>query len=108
MATWFQDPALNNMFYFYRCDSTALDGKPVTGPQGSYTHAQKMRASMTHVFSRVLGLGSQRWQYNVAQDGKVTTSGNSSVSDRVSTYMVGLWRCQVGLMICFSACLLTC
>jgi hypothetical protein len=99
---------LNNMFYFYRCDSTALDGKPVTGPQGSYTHAQKMRASMTHVFSRVLGLGSQRWQYNVAQDGKVTTSGNSSVSDRVSTYMVGLWRCQVGLMICFSACLLTC
>ena len=81
---------------FHRCDSVALDGKPATGPRGSYTHAQKMRASMTHLFSRVLGIGSQHWQLNMSQDGKVVTTGNPSISDRVSTYMVGLRRRKVG------------
>lgn len=55
-----------------------------------------MRASMTHLFSRVLGIGSQHWQLNMSQDGKVVTTGNPSISDRVSTYMVGLRRRKVG------------
>jgi hypothetical protein len=84
-------------FLFHRCDSIALDGKPAIGPRGSYTHAQKMRASMTHVFSRVLGVGSQHWQHITSQDGKVMVIGNPSISDRVSTYMVGLRRRKVSL-----------
>lgn len=79
----------------HRCDSIALDGKQAIGPRASYTHAQKMRASMTHVFSRVLGIGSQHWQHSTSQDGKVTATGNPSISDRVSTYMVGLRRRKV-------------
>lgn len=51
---------------------------------------------MTHLFSRVLGIGSQHWQLNMSQDGKVVTTGNPSISDRVSTYMVGLRRRKVG------------
>jgi hypothetical protein len=80
---------------FHRCDSVALDGKQAIGPQSSYTHAQKMRASMTHIFSRVLGIGSQHWQINLSRDGKAIATGNPSISDRVSTYMVGLRRRKV-------------
>lgn len=79
----------------HRCDSVVLDGKPAIGPRGSYTHAQKMRAAMTHVFSRVFGIGSQNWQCNVSPDGRVTATGNPSISNRVSTYMVGLRRRKV-------------
>jgi len=50
---------------------------------------------MTHVFSRVWGIGSQHWQHSMSQDGKVTATGNPSISDRVSTYMVGLRRRKV-------------
>ena len=94
--------ALRVPSFVHRCDSVSLDGKPVIGSQGSYTHAQKMWASMTHVFSRVLGIGSQHWQLNKAQDGTVMATGNPSISDRVSTYMVGLRRRKVSNCICIS------
>lgn len=45
-----------------RCDMIDLDGKPAVGPRSSYTHTQKMRASMTHMFGRVQGIGSQPWR----------------------------------------------
>ena len=75
----------------YRCDSISLDGKgPSTGPQSSYTHAQKMRASMTYLFGRVCKLGNVYWQ----QSGS-TVSGNPSVSNEVASYMVSLRRRKV-------------
>ncbi|PPQ95984.1 hypothetical protein CVT26_016200 [Gymnopilus dilepis] len=68
------------------CDTIGLDGKPAVGPRATtYAHAQKMRASMTHVFGRVLGIGSQPWK-------QASREGNRSVSEKVSTYMLSLRR----------------
>ena len=46
-----------------------------------------MRAAMTHVFGRDLGLGSERWHKN-EQTGRM--AGNPSVSTLLASYMVGL------------------
>ncbi|KDR69544.1 hypothetical protein GALMADRAFT_49901, partial [Galerina marginata CBS 339.88] len=78
-----------------RCDSIGLDGKPVNGPRGSWSHAQKMRASMTYVFGRIYGIGSQHWQRVTLSDGNVRLEGNPSISDRVATYMLDLHRRKV-------------
>jgi hypothetical protein len=75
-----------------------LDGKPPTGPRSSYTHAQKMRASMTHIFGRILGIGSQPWKQTASSDGRVLVEGNPSISEKVSTYMVSLRRRKVTLV----------
>ncbi|KAF8802224.1 hypothetical protein BYT27DRAFT_7244876 [Phlegmacium glaucopus] len=77
------------------CDTISLDGKPPTTPHSSYTHAQKMQASMTHVFGRVLGIGSQPWKQTTSSDGEVRVEGNPSISEKVSTYMVSLRRRKV-------------
>ncbi|KAF8872930.1 hypothetical protein CPB84DRAFT_1896096, partial [Gymnopilus junonius] len=76
------------------CDMMGLDGKPVTRLRASYGHAQKMRASMTHYFGRVLGLGSQAWRQNTKQ-GRTRTKGNPSISEKVATYMLSLRRRKV-------------
>ena len=46
-----------------------------------------MRASMTHVFGRDLGLGSEKWHKN-EQTGHM--AGNPSVSIQLASYMVSL------------------
>ncbi len=50
-----------------RCDELNLDGsqKPLGQERSSYSHAQKMRASMTYAFGRVLKLGGQSWHQNM-------------------------------------------
>ena len=86
-----------------RCDSIALDGKSTPqGPRGTFTHAQKMRSSMTYVFGRIHGLGSYPWQIIHPEiEGSGTAPhaiGNPSVSEQVATYMVSLRRrkvCQI-------------
>jgi hypothetical protein len=72
-----------------RCDEISLDGnpKPVGMVRSKYTHAQKMRASMTHIFGRDFGLGKQDWTKN-EQTGHMM--GNPSTSHLLGTYMVSL------------------
>ena len=72
-----------------RCDEISLDGKhkPVGMVRSKYTHAQKMRASMTHVFGRDFGLGKQDWTKS-EQTGQMV--GNPSTSHLLGTYMVSL------------------
>ncbi|KAG1838738.1 hypothetical protein DFJ58DRAFT_845966 [Suillus subalutaceus] len=45
------------------CDSINIDGtqKPSSEEHGMYSHAQKMRASMTYAFGRLQGLGNMWW-----------------------------------------------
>jgi hypothetical protein len=58
-----------------RCDEISLDGnhnlKPVGMVRSKYTHSQKMRASMTHVFGCDFGLGKLDWTKN-EQTGHMT------------------------------------
>ena len=72
-----------------RCDEISLDGKPkpVGKVRSKYTHAQKMRASITHIFGRDFSLGKQDWTKN-EQTGRMT--GNPSTSHLLGTYMVSL------------------
>lgn len=72
-----------------RCDEINLDGslKPQIQIRDSYVHGQKMRASMTYLFGRTLGLGSRPWQKSEVS-GKMT--GNPSISEQVSSYMMSL------------------
>ena len=79
-----------------RCDTIGLDGKPVppNTPRGSFTCAQKLRASMTYAFGRIYGIGSQVWQRSNA-NGKVTKIGNPSISEEVSRYLISLRRRKV-------------
>lgn len=51
-------------------------------PQKSYSYAQKLRASTTYGF-RKGGRGKVPWD-------RATASGNPSISDVVSSYMLGL------------------
>jgi hypothetical protein len=78
-----------------RCDEVNLDGslKPLGQERSSYSHAQKMRASMTYAFGRVLKLGALSWHQS---EGTGRWIGNPSVSDVVSTYMLSLRRRKVG------------
>lgn len=82
-----------------RCDTIGLDGKMADGVRSTFTHAQKMRASMTYVFGRIYGTGKSTWQVLFSESGQTTTSGNPSVSDKVSTYMVSLRRRKVRHLI---------
>ncbi|KAF8234171.1 hypothetical protein L208DRAFT_1111973, partial [Tricholoma matsutake] len=71
------------------CDELQLDGnpKPSTTICGTYSHAQKMCASMTYMFGHIYGLGSLPWHKNEIT-GKMV--GNPSVSQMVSSYMLSL------------------
>ena len=71
------------------CNEIQLDGKPKPSniSQSSYQHAQKMHASMTHIFGCTFELGSTPW---VKDHQSGHTSGNPSVSEKVATYMVSL------------------
>lgn len=54
-----------------------------------------MRASMTYIFGRTYGIGKTAWQSAISNSGETVTSGNPSVSEKVSTYMVSLRRRKV-------------
>ena len=81
-----------------RCDTIGLDGKPAVGARSSYTHAQKMRSSMTYIFGRKCQAGRTPW--HVPQTG--IPVGNPSVSDDVATYMVSLRRRKVRIPCIFT------
>ncbi|KAJ7447380.1 DNA breaking-rejoining enzyme [Mycena galericulata] len=73
------------------CDVIDINGDPVPKDKvvPTYAHAQKMRAAMTYAFGRLQRLGSVPWQ-----DSPYPT-GNPSVSEIVSSYMVSLRRRKV-------------
>ncbi len=62
--------------------------KPLNDPQRTYSHAQKLRASLTYGFWKKGGRGIQPWD-------RETLSGNPSVSETVSSYMLGLHKRKV-------------
>ena len=79
-----------------RCDEIQLDGKPKPSnvSRSGYQHAQKMRASMTHIFWRDFELESTPW----VKDQKTGhVFGNPSVSEKVATYMVSLRNRKVSI-----------
>ncbi|KAF8135307.1 hypothetical protein K438DRAFT_763706 [Mycena galopus ATCC 62051] len=73
------------------CDVIDLEGCPIPKNKvvPTYAHAQKMRAAMTYAFGRIHRLGSTPWQE------EPVPSGNPSVSEIVSSYMVSLRRRKV-------------
>jgi hypothetical protein len=77
-----------------RCDEILLDGskRQLSAERGTYSHAQKMRAAMTYAFGRLHGLGSTPWHESESAGRMV---GNPSMSNIVSSYMVGLHRRKV-------------
>ncbi|KAK0492551.1 hypothetical protein EDD18DRAFT_1049972, partial [Armillaria luteobubalina] len=71
------------------CDDTDMRNT-TKGPsdiQRSYSHAQKLRAGLTYGF-RKSGRGKDRWNEHMV-------SGNPSISDLVSSYMLGLHKRKV-------------
>ncbi|KAF9471372.1 hypothetical protein BDN70DRAFT_786648, partial [Pholiota conissans] len=75
-----------------RCDEILLDGsnRPKPGPKPqTYSHAQKIRAAMTHIFGRIFNLGRTVW-YRDENSGRMR--GNPSCSERVASYMISLRR----------------
>ncbi|KAF8055903.1 hypothetical protein FPV67DRAFT_1433855 [Lyophyllum atratum] len=87
-------PSLIVAWIMDSCDEIRLDGtrKPKEELRDGYTHAQKMRASMTYAFGRLHGLGSLPWHPSETTDKML---GNPSVSNVVSSYMVSLKRRKV-------------
>jgi len=85
----------HNYWLCSRCDELCLNGskKSSTEVQDSYTHAQKMCASMTYAFGCIHGLGSLPWHDSESTHRMVQ---NSSMSGTVSSYMISLWRRKVG------------
>ncbi|TRM55438.1 hypothetical protein BD626DRAFT_417781 [Schizophyllum amplum] len=70
----------------YHCDQVKLDGSVRTDSDPApytYSHAQKMRASMTYFFGHLYGAGTVPWHENDAG----TMVGNPSISPVVSRYM---------------------
>ena len=79
-----------------RCDEIQPDGKPKPSnvSRSGYQHAQKMRASMTHIFGREFELGSTPWVKD-QKTGHVFR--NPSVSEKVATYMASLCNRKVSI-----------
>ncbi|KAF9020064.1 hypothetical protein BDZ89DRAFT_1093773 [Hymenopellis radicata] len=80
----------------HECDEIRLDGtlQPESEVRSSYSHAQKMRAAMTYGFGRYIGLSSKMpWQESAASPD--TYIGNPSVSEPVSSFMLGLGKRKV-------------
>ncbi|KAJ6464719.1 DNA breaking-rejoining enzyme [Mycena vulgaris] len=77
------------------CDVIDINGKPVPKDKEvpTYAHAQKMRAAMSYAFGRLQRIGLVPWQEPRTVSGSPT--GNPSVSEIVSSYMVSLRRRKV-------------
>ncbi|KDQ49857.1 hypothetical protein JAAARDRAFT_107155, partial [Jaapia argillacea MUCL 33604] len=79
-----------------KCDDIDPETNKVKGldqAHAGYGTAQKMRASVSHMFSRVLARGLHPWMPNPMQPGKFI--GNPSMSLTVSQYMISLRRRRV-------------
>ncbi|OSD07360.1 DNA breaking-rejoining enzyme [Trametes coccinea BRFM310] len=74
-------------------DITTGKPKDLSIPRVTYARAQKMRAAVSHKFSREYKLGTQDWKENPLRPG--TFSGNPSLSPLVSQYMISLRRRKV-------------
>ncbi|KAJ7603612.1 hypothetical protein DFH06DRAFT_949969, partial [Mycena polygramma] len=74
------------------CDVIDTDGNPISKDKEvpTYAHAQKMRAAMSYAFGRLHRLGTTPWQESQGH-----STGNPSVSELVSSYMVSLRRRKV-------------
>ncbi|KAJ7168720.1 DNA breaking-rejoining enzyme [Mycena filopes] len=80
---------------FPRCDVIDVNGNPLprSTERPTYAHAQKMRAAMSYAFGRLQRIGLIPWQEPQTASGRPT--GNPSVSEIVSSYMVSLRRRKV-------------
>ena len=76
-------PLLADVVLFCSCDELQLDSnpKPSTTTHGTYSHAQKMQASMTYIFGCIYGLGSLLWHKNE------TTGKPISLSDSLQLHV---------------------
>ncbi|KAJ3003144.1 hypothetical protein NUW54_g5454 [Trametes sanguinea] len=79
IAGWIMDKADD-------LDITTGKPKDLSIPRVTYARAQKMRAAVSHKFSREYKLGTQDWTESPLNPG--TFSGNPSLSPLVSQYMV--------------------
>lgn len=79
------------------CDIVTNKPKDPSIPRATYSHAQKMRAALSHKFGRDFGLGDQQWQQNTVTE---TYIGNPSVSVLVGQYMISLRRRKVCQNLC--------
>ncbi|SJL16477.1 uncharacterized protein ARMOST_20003 [Armillaria ostoyae] len=77
-------------FIMSHCDAVDMHGvsKPLDDPQQTYSHAQKLRASLMYGFWKKGGRGIQPWDRD-------TLSGNPSVSETMSSYMLGLHKRKI-------------
>ncbi|KAJ7755953.1 hypothetical protein B0H16DRAFT_1266184, partial [Mycena metata] len=77
------------------CDVIDIEGNPISRDEErpTYAHAQKMRAAMSYAFGRLQRIGLVPWQEPRTASGHPT--GNPSVSEIVSSYMVSLRRRKV-------------
>ncbi|KAJ7931805.1 hypothetical protein B0H13DRAFT_1593881, partial [Mycena leptocephala] len=75
------------------CDIQTGKQKDPSIARATYSTAQKMRAAMSHKFSREYELGTQEWQANPLITGQFF--GNPSISTIVSQYMISLRRNKV-------------
>ncbi|KAH9915998.1 uncharacterized protein B0H18DRAFT_863370, partial [Fomitopsis serialis] len=83
-------PQLICMWIIDLCDETNLKGetKAPGDVRSSYSYAMKMRAAVTHAYSRIPTRGTTPWHQG--EDG--TWKGNPSMSVLVSRYMISLRR----------------
>ena len=87
---------MHTTHYLCRCDDIDISTskkKPLGYEPATYSHAQKMRAAMTHQFGREFNLGMQSWTESQVNPGKYL--GNPSLSMIVSQYMISLRRKKV-------------
>ncbi|KAI0691883.1 hypothetical protein C8T65DRAFT_541761, partial [Cerioporus squamosus] len=72
------------------CDELKVDGSTRASgdARNSYSHAMKMRASLSYGYGQSNSRGRQPWR--LSDSGRWI--GNPSMSDRVSRYMVSLRR----------------
>ncbi|KIP01683.1 hypothetical protein PHLGIDRAFT_505418 [Phlebiopsis gigantea 11061_1 CR5-6] len=84
---------LRLLVFFSRCDSVDIytnKPKALGDEPSTYSHAQKMRAAMTHYFGRELDIGLGAWTESEVNPGRFL--GNPSLSTVVGQYMISLRR----------------
>lgn len=101
ISLWILEAYVNSIVFYsgwvlillQSCDDLNVDGsmKPHDAPRGSFSYAQKMRASMTYGFGRIGTCGNTPWH----QSDQGEWRGNPSISNQLSRYMVSLRKRKV-------------
>ncbi|TDL16529.1 hypothetical protein BD410DRAFT_901994 [Rickenella mellea] len=89
-------PTLVALWIMEKCDPMDIHTGEIKHPnqdRASYSYAQKMRAAVSHKFSREYRFGTQPWTENPMNPGFHT--GNVSLSPTISQYMISLQRRKV-------------